>query len=195
LPLLRGNNISEFSYTTSNYYANEKFISKLSEKQRYILKERIVCQQISNIHLEKRLKFTKIPGNVILGNSCNFLTFNESLFGNQVSLDYLLGILNSLLLNWRFKITNSNNHISNYELAELPIVIPSAVQKKEIENLVYAIKERGNREKIYELNMTVFHLYGLNNEEIDYVLGKHKKIKELFFSFKNKELVYTYNGI
>ncbi len=190
LPLLRGNNISEFSYTIGNYYADEKFISKLSEKQKYVLKERIICQQISNIHLEKRLKFTKIPGNIVLGNSCNFLTFNESLFSNQVSLDYLLGVLNSLLLNWRFKITNSNNHISNYELAELPIVIPSAAKKREVEELVCAIKEKSNKENIYKLNMKVFHLYGLNNEEIDYVLGKHKRMMELFFSFKNKQLSY-----
>ena len=190
LPLLRGNNVSEFSYTTGNYYTNEKFILKLSEKQKYVLRERIVCQQVSNIHLEKRLKFTKIPGNVVLGNSCNFLTFNESLFGNQVSLDYLLGVLNSLLLNWRFKITNSNNHISNYELAELPIVVPSAAEKKEVENLVCAIKEKGNKENIYKLNMEVFHLYGLNNEEINYVLGKHKKMTELFFGFRNKQLSY-----
>jgi Alw26I/Eco31I/Esp3I family type II restriction m6 adenine DNA methyltransferase len=191
LPLLRGNNVSEFTYTASEYYANEKFISKLSEKQKYILKERIVCQQISNINLEKRLKFTKIPGNMILGNSCNFLTFNESLFGTQgVSLDYLLGVLNSLLLNWRFKITNSNNHISNYELAELPIVIPSSSEKKEIEKLVYSIKEKRTNDDVYKLNMKVFDLYGLDKEEIDYILGKHKKTIELFFNVKNTQLAF-----
>jgi Alw26I/Eco31I/Esp3I family type II restriction m6 adenine DNA methyltransferase len=190
-PLLRGNNVSEFTYTASEYYANEKFISKLSEKQKYILKERIVCQQISNINLEKRLKFTKIPGNMILGNSCNFLTFNESLFGTQgVSLDYLLGVLNSLLLNWRFKITNSNNHISNYELAELPIVIPSSSEKKEIEKLVYSIKEKRTNDDVYKLNMKVFDLYGLDKEEIDYILGKHKKTIELFFNVKNTQLAF-----
>lgn len=185
LPLLRGNNVSEFSYTTGKYYTNEKFVSKLSEKQKYILKERIVCQQISNIHLEKRLKFTKIPGNVVLGNSCNFVTFDESLFSNQkVSLDYLLGILNSLLLNWRFKITNSNNHISNYELAELPIIIPSSSDKKEIENLVYRIKENRSPEDIYKLNMKVFNLYGLGEDEINYILGKHQKLVESISGFK-----------
>lgn len=31
-------------------------------------------------------------------------------------------ILNSSLLNWRFKITSTNNHINNYELDELPII-------------------------------------------------------------------------
>src|SRR3989344_1318947 len=48
LPLLRGNNVSEFSYTAGDYYTDEKFVSKLSSKQKYVLRERIVCQQISN---------------------------------------------------------------------------------------------------------------------------------------------------
>lgn len=192
LPLLRGNNVSEFSYTAGDYYTDEKFVSKLSSKQKYILKERIVCQQISNIHLEKRLKFTKIPGNVVLGNSCNFVTFNESLFGNQeVSLDYLLGILNSLLLNWRFKITNSNNHISNYELAELPIVIPSTSDRQEIENLVHNIKNKNSTSDVYKLNMKVFDLYGLSKEEIDYILGKHKKLTESFSTYRIPQISFN----
>lgn len=192
LPLLRGNNISEFSYTTGELFTDEKFIKKTAEKSRYILKERIVCQQISNIHLEKRLKFTKIPENVVLGNSCNFLTFNESLFGNQeVSLDYLLGVLNSMLLNWRFKITNSNNHISNYELAELPIAIPSTAEKKEIESLVSLIKSTNDKKNVFDLNKKVFELYGLNKEEINYVLGKHEKLANHIYK-PHKESLFTY---
>lgn len=177
LPLLRGNNISEFSYTLGEFFTDEKFINKTAEKNKYISRERLVCQQISNIHLEKRLKFTKIPENIVLGNSCNFLTFDESLFGNQgISLDYLLGILNSMLLNWRFKITNSNNHISNYELAELPIVVPTISDRSEIEKLVSLIKNTDDQAYVYKLNTKVFELYGLNKEEINYVLGKHKKL-------------------
>jgi Alw26I/Eco31I/Esp3I family type II restriction m6 adenine DNA methyltransferase len=176
LPLLRGNNISEFSYTLGEFFTDEKFMNKTAEKNKYVSRERLVCQQISNIHLEKRLKFTKIPENIVLGNSCNFLTFDESLFGNQeVGLDYLLGILNSMLLNWRFKITNSNNHISNYELAELPIVIPSVNERNQIEKLVSLIKDTDDQENVHKLNAKVFELYGLNREEIDYVLGKYKK--------------------
>ncbi|OGF85560.1 hypothetical protein A2Z63_02030 [Candidatus Giovannonibacteria bacterium RIFCSPLOWO2_02_44_8] len=192
LPLLRGNNISEFSYTLGEFFTDEKFMKKTAEKNKYISRERLVCQQISNIHLEKRLKFTKIPENIVLGNSCNFLTFDESLFGNQeVSLDYLLGVLNSMLLNWRFKITNSNNHISNYELAELPIIIPSISDRNEIEKLVSLIKNTDDQENVYKLNTKVFELYGLNNEEINYVLGKHEKIVGSF-SKPQKESLFAY---
>lgn len=192
LPLLRGNNVSEFSYTLGEFFTDEKFIKRTAEKNKYISRERLVCQQISNIHLEKRLKFTKIPENIVLGNSCNFLTFDESLFGNQeVGLDYLLGILNSMLLNWRFKITNSNNHISNYELAELPIVIPSISDRKEIEKLVSLIKNSDDRENVYKLNMKVFEMYGLNKEEMNYVLGKHEKLIGSIFK-QQKESLFAY---
>ncbi|MCC6323768.1 Eco57I restriction-modification methylase domain-containing protein [Candidatus Nomurabacteria bacterium] len=192
LPLLRGNNVNEFSYELGEFFTDEKFMKKTAEKNKYISRERLVCQQISNIHLEKRLKFTKIPENIVLGNSCNFLTFDETLFGNQeVGLDYLLGVLNSMLLNWRFKITNSNNHISNYELAELPIAIPSISDKKEIEKLVYLIKDNGDRENVYKLNMKVFELYGLNKEEINYVLGKHEKLVSSVLK-PQKESLFTY---
>ncbi|PIQ91776.1 MAG: hypothetical protein COV70_01985 [Parcubacteria group bacterium CG11_big_fil_rev_8_21_14_0_20_39_22] len=192
LPLLRGNNVSEFSYTLGEFFTDEKFIQKTTEKSKYINRERLVCQQISNIHLEKRLKFTKIPGNIVLGNSCNFLTFNESLFGSQeVSLTYLLGVLNSMLLNWRFKITNSNNHISNYELSELPIAIPSSSEKREIENLVALIKNTDDQESIYQLNMKVFELYGLDEEERNYILGKHTKMVNSFLK-PQKENLFAY---
>ncbi len=195
LPLLRGNNVSEFSYTLGEYFTDEDFINKAGNKSKYINSERIVCQQISNIHLEKRLKFAKVPGNVVLGNSCNFLTFDESLFGqNDVSLDYLLGVLNSLLLNWRFKVTNSNNHISNYELAELPIVIPNKKDKKEVEKLVLRIREENDLNAVYELNMKIFDLYGLTKEEIDYVLGKHEKTVRSILNFKTNNL-FNYANI
>ena len=81
-----------------------------------------------------------------------------------------------MLLNWRFKITNSNNHISNYELAELPIALPSISDRKEIEKLVSLIKNNNDQENVYKLNTKVFELYGLNKEEVDYVLGKHQKL-------------------
>ncbi len=189
LPLLRGNNVSEFSYTLGEYFTNEEFTKRNTPKVKYSKRERIVCQQISNIHLEKRLKFAKIPGDIILGNSCNFLTFEESLFGNQgLTLDYLLGVLNSLLLNWRFKITNSNNHISNYELSELPIVLPSDEQREHVEKLVNLIRIGASKETISELNMFVFQLYGLADKEINYILGKHEKTVGAQFNNEKQNL-------
>lgn len=189
-PLLRGINIAEFNFELGNLYVDENFILKLNGKKEHVSKNRLVCQQVSNIHGNKRLKFTSIPANMVLGNSCNYLCKKESLFEDKnISLDYLLGVLNSLLLDWRFKITNSNNHISNYEIAELPIVIPNKNQKTKIENLVKKINISKNNNDVAKLNIEIFKLYQLTKDEIKFILSKYKE--ENLISSINKNLNYA----
>jgi len=174
-PLLRGVNIGEFDFKLGKLFVDEKFIHKLNGKQKYLKIERLVCQQISNINAEKRLKFTKIPANIVLGNSCNFLCQEDNLFINDnITLDYLLGVLNSLLLDWRFKVTNSNNHISNYELAELPIVIPNKQQRISIESMVDKIRTTKDNKYTKELNEKIFDLYDISEKEGQYILNKYQ---------------------
>lgn len=176
--LLRGNGIKEFSFNKDNLFVQHSFINKLNGKAKFLLSERLVCQQISNINLTKRLKFSKIPKNVVLGNSCNFIVTNtDTLFSeSNISLDYLLGILNSFLLNWRFQLTSSNNHIGNYELDELPLAIPNPSQKAIIEDLVGKIvNDPDNKEFKAKLNSSVFDIYGLDKEEALYILDRHRK--------------------
>lgn len=176
--LLRGNGIKEFSFNKDNLFVQNNFINKLNGKAKFLLSDRLVCQQISNINLTKRLKFSKIPRNIVLGNSCNFIATNtDTLFSeSNISLDYLLGVLNSFLLNWRFQLTSSNNHIGNYELDELPLAIPSPKQKSIIEDLVgKLVKDPNNNELKAKLNSSVFDMYGLDKEEALYILDKHRK--------------------
>ena len=178
--LLRGNGIKEYIFVKDNLFVENNFIKKLNGKGRYLLSDRLVCQQISNINLMKRLKFSKVPKNIVLGNSCNFIVLNnDSLFSkDEISLDYLLGILNSYLLNWRFQLTSSNNHIGNYELDELPLAIPNSRQKSIIEDLAKKlIYEPENEEFKTKLNHTVFDIYGLSKDEALYVLDKYRKDK------------------
>lgn len=176
--LLRGNGIKEFAFIKDDLFVENKFVSKLNGKAKYLSSDRLVCQQISNINLAKRLKFTKVPRNIVLGNSCNFIVTNsDTLFSDTaISLDYLLGILNSLLLNWRFQLTSSNNHIGNYELDELPIAIPNIKQKAIVEDLVNGLIDNpNNNEYKVKLNAAVFNIYGLNSDEALYILEKHRK--------------------
>ena len=176
--LLRGNGIKEYIFVRDNLFVNNNFIKKLNGKGRYLLSDRLVCQQISNINMTKRLKFSKIPRNIVLGNSCNFIVLNDdSLFSeDNISLDYLLGVLNSFLLNWRFQLTSSNNHIGNYELDELPLAIPNSRQKSIIENLANKlIDEPENNEYRARLNSTVFAVYDLSRDEALYILDTHGK--------------------
>ena len=66
---------------------------------------------------KKRLKFALVEEEILLGNSLNYIISN-------ISEDFIFGlysIFNSILLDWRFCTTSSNNHVNNYELDNLPL--------------------------------------------------------------------------
>lgn len=103
---------------TNKEYVRLDFLDKKSKDYLFYDKgrRRLVCQQISNMSQRVRLRFLECDTNDILGNSCNYITVAED------QILKMKAILNSSLLNWRFKITSTNNHINNYELDELPII-------------------------------------------------------------------------
>lgn len=152
--LVRGNMISEENgiINKNNEYVLENFIDKKSED--YLNNDfnqaRLICQQISNIDSKKRLNFTVSESHDIIANSCNYLTIK-----NKHSLTTLLAIMNSYLLNWRFKISSGNNHINNYELDELPIID-------------YDQNFKSNNK--LDLNIEICKKYNLSNEETEYIL-------------------------
>jgi len=182
--LLQGKNIKEWSYTDNTSYVDENFTSSRSSvKFDDIDSERIICQQISNVNSNKRMKFTKIPKNIILGNSCNYIV------SDTIPIDYLLGLFNSYLFDWRFKLFSSNNHINNYELDDLPINIIN--EKEEIINCVKEILE-GNSDKIVSLNLLIFSIYGLSNKEIIEVMKNYndenaKEIIKVISNYKRQK--------
>ena len=128
-PFLRGRNISAFELINNNdmEFASTDFIKKTS-KIEYIMKDRIVCQQIANMHKKHRVSFAFVPKNFVLGNSCNFISVDENLYG--IDIYALLGLLNTKLIDWFFKLTSSNNHINNYEIDNFPIPIESNMLKE-----------------------------------------------------------------
>lgn len=152
--LVRGNMISEDGITTDNgEFVLPSFVD--SKSSEYVKKDfgrkRLVCQQISNAASLRRLVFCYCESNDILGNSCNYISAEPSVLAKMKIL------LNSPLLNWRFKITSSNNHINNYELDELPIVDLDAIDLE---------KDFASR---VELNEYVCGLYGLNKKETEFI--------------------------
>jgi len=176
-PLIRGVNIKEFSITTPTEYVTEDFLNIAETKRQYIANSRLICQQVSNIHASKRLKFTLIDSDYVLGNSCNFLalSLNKTLFNaRSLSLGYLLGILNSILLDWRFKLSNSNNHVSNYEINELPVAISENKSLRvKIERISANLTKSYKDDLYYELNTLVLKLYNLNKQEALYIASQY----------------------
>ena len=163
--LVRGNMVSENGIVDKNgeFVDIDVFLSKKSEefKSNDFNKIRLICQQISNVDLQKRLKFIFSEKTDILGNSCNYIVSTR----NELDLKKLSWILNSSLLNWRFKITSSNNHINNYELDELPIIDLDFFEPKDLSN------------DATENDLIICKLYGLTNIETEYLTRIKNKNK------------------
>lgn len=148
--LVRGNMIGESEVKDINgEFVLESFIPTRSKDYRTFdfNRKRLICQQISNGGLRRRLKFIYCASSDVLGNSCNYISSDEE------TLAKLYLILNSSVLNWRFKITSSNNHINNYELDELPIIDLNKVDA----SFSYSSQE--------ELDEYIGTLYGLSKAE------------------------------
>lgn len=161
-PLVRGKHISYYTLDTNgiNEYVDQDFIDKCS-KRKFIENERIACQQIANINKERRVSFVYMPKNYVLGNSCNFMSVSPN--DNNFDLFALLGIMNSKLINWLFKLTSSNNHINNYELDLLPIPINSK-EIKEISNLVKDYLKKEDLSILAQIDNLVLQAYGIEFE-------------------------------
>lgn len=119
---------------------------------------RLVCQQVSNAAGKRRLRFVFCDSHDVLGNSCNYIS------ADRITLLKLNILLNSSLLDWRFRVTSSNNHINNYELDELPIIDLSKVDS----DFTWSSVE--------ELDRYVGTLYGLTEKEIRYLSSDGKVI-------------------
>lgn len=148
--LVRGNMIGDNGVKDINgEFVLESFISTRSKDYRTFdfNRKRLICQQISNGGLRRRLKFIYCASSDVLGNSCNYISSDEE------TLAKLYLVLNSSVLNWRFKITSSNNHINNYELDELPIIDLNKVDA----SFSYSSQE--------ELDEYIGSLYGLTKDE------------------------------
>lgn len=158
LRLVRGNMISGNSITNgNNEFVDPKFLKLKSSD--YINndfnRKRLICQQISNQSQKIRLKFVLSEKNDIMGNSCNYITVPDE------NIEQILVLLNSALLNWRFKITSTNNHVNNYELDELPII--------DLNLIDFSIL----KQEAYLRDKAICKLYGLGENEINYIVNTY----------------------
>jgi len=163
-PLIRGRNIGFYFLNSDKLeeYVREGFVDK-SKKKRFVKKPRIICQQVVNMHKKRRVTFSYIDANYVLGNSCNFISVKENTQGLDIYV--LLGLFNSAIIDWLFKLTSSNNHINNYEIDCFPVPLGSRYLK-EIGKLVRQyLKKRDNAllEKIEDAVNLAYEIGSTNN--------------------------------
>ncbi len=171
--LIRGKHVQRFkiNYDTLEF-VNENFKTNLILENS--TNKFLICQQITGTTDQRRLHFglTKNDVNFLLGNSVN-----KILLKNQSMNYFVLGILNSKLLDWYFRLTSTNNHVNGYEIANLPIPQISEEEQRPFEELVEQIltkKERGENTDAEErrIDEMVYSLYHLTPDEINHIEGK-----------------------
>lgn len=158
-PLLRGRNVGYYSIVDmdNSDFVEPAFVDA-SAKSIYIKSDRIICQQIANMHKERRVTFAYCKENYVLGNSCNFISISENEYG--IDIYALLGLFNTKIVNWLFKLTSSNNHVNNYEIDSFPVPV-GAPELKEISELVKVYLDNYNEELMEKIEYLAEKAYGL----------------------------------
>jgi Alw26I/Eco31I/Esp3I family type II restriction m6 adenine DNA methyltransferase len=187
LRIIRGENIGRYKELPvpieRDFYADiVEFEKRLSQKPKGIAykQERIVCRQCSYMKQKRRLIFTLIPKNCLVGNSCNYMTVPDD------SKLFYLGLFNSALMDWYFRVLNGNNHVANYEIDDFPIPEITDSLKKQLEKEVKTIistyrssnNPRGTTYNIQEANLDAMILtaFQLSKKEALIILNnKHSK--------------------
>ena len=133
---------------------------------------RIIFQLIRNISLKQRIVATYLDYELYSDRNTGLIFSTNSDF----DLMYLLGVLNSKLLNFIHSKTHNSTYISFPSIEALAIVIPNECIQKKVIILVEAIL---NKKQIdfhtdtssleAEIDKMVYELYGLTDEEIKIV--------------------------
>lgn len=128
--LMRGAHLSPFLAECDTIECQERWLdlsgfSKARGGGRWLQDvklSRVVQTGIVNMEASRRLVAAIVPKGVYLGNSLNYWApRNRAELDQEHLKGYLLGLLNSTPLEWRFRLTSSNNNINLYEIRSLPL--------------------------------------------------------------------------
>jgi Alw26I/Eco31I/Esp3I family type II restriction m6 adenine DNA methyltransferase len=95
---------------------NELFANPAKNADRKL--RRLGMQGVTGTDDRRRLKASFVELGVFLGNSVNYLKLKP---GVDYDLGFFCALLNSQLVEWRFRLTSSNNNVNNYEVDALPL--------------------------------------------------------------------------
>ena len=134
------------------------------------LKEKVIIQNTRNEALKTRIVATLDDSSVYGTQGINFIIPKHS----EDSLRFLLGILNSKLINYLFATKFLNLAIKAEYVKQVRIPSASDEQRNQIENLVNMIlqgKRKGLDTSVLEseIDHIVYHLYGLTEDEISII--------------------------
>jgi Alw26I/Eco31I/Esp3I family type II restriction m6 adenine DNA methyltransferase len=176
------------------WFDEERFLTS-NRARSVVQRRRIATQRITGVDERLRIVATVIEAPAYFADSTNSIVLQD---GSPYRLEYLLGLLNSALFQWRFKITNSNNNVGTNELDSMPFRTitfsdPEDVAQHdrmvELVERMLVLHERLAEAKIEreravighqieatdrQIDRLVYDLYGLTEEEIAVVEGRSR---------------------
>ncbi len=171
--IYKGANCHRYFLDTQYLFAKDNQITQqIFEKNYY--QNIIVTQNITGTSDAYRIHANLIE---VKNQEMLFLdTCNLSYCKEREHAKFLVGLLNSRLLDWLFRKTSTNNHVNLYELETLPIpqITPQnqelADKITDSAKQILALKEKdpkANTQKLEkEIDALVYQLYNLTDEEI-----------------------------
>jgi Alw26I/Eco31I/Esp3I family type II restriction m6 adenine DNA methyltransferase len=142
--------------------ADEYMSANKGTRSQHHNSRRIVMQGITGINEKWRLKMTMAQSPYFCANSVNYLMPDKT-----DDFDYfILGLLNSRLLNWYFAKSSTNSNVNGYEIDGLPIKLGDLEQSTRIIQLVKDLLQERNEAKASEIDEIVYSIYGITEYEI-----------------------------
>ena len=194
--LIRGDAVRRyfFGMSSKDSFIKEKIVHTLScsPKLQDVGQKRLVYQQVVNIQKKRRLNFQLLTEKIYVANTCGYVLNVSNIYDTR----FILGLLNSRILNWRYKLTSSNNHILTNELYQLPFPPLDLSQKEDkqvhdkivhgVDQLLRLYEEKETvmiptssytiEDKIAHfenrIDELVYRLYGLSDAEIAIIEGE-----------------------
>ncbi|WQU21696.1 Eco57I restriction-modification methylase domain-containing protein [Helicobacter pylori] len=171
--IYKGANCHRYFLDTQYLFAKDNQVTQqIFEKNYY--QNIIVTQNITGTSDAYRIHANLIE---VKNQEMLFLdTCNLSYCKEREHAKFLVGLLNSRLLDWLFRKTSTNNHVNLYELETLPIPQITKSNKPTADKItngakqILALKEKdpkANTQKLEkEIDALVYQLYNLTDEEI-----------------------------
>ncbi len=190
--LLKGVEVGPFRLNTklsqgSREWLDEREFLKHESARQQTRLTRIATQRITGVDERRRIVATIVDGPCYFADSTNSLHLASQ---DRNSLLYLLGLLNSRLYQWRFKLTSTNNNVSTNELDGMPyrriefknkadVVIRDRIAARveamlSLNTHVASAKSTAQKNAVQrqidatdaEIDRLVYELYGLTKKEI-----------------------------
>ncbi len=162
----------EFLYLKSDEYRKAKGEKKMSHQ----LRQRIVLQGITGVNERVRLKLTLLSAGTYCANSVNYIALQN----RAADPLFMLGLLNSRLLNYVFMKFSTNSNVNGYEVDNLPIPsdVPREVERR-VAALASSVLDSKQQETDIdtstaegEIDRLIYDLYGLTEAEVAIVEGQ-----------------------